>query len=48
MMSEIAELELLIEKEMERGDDLDQQMMSECRLLEAAEEEKHKIITKML
>ena len=47
-MSEIAELKLLIEKEKERGDDLDKQMMGEHRLLEAAEEEKHKIITKML
>ena len=47
-MSEIAELELLIEKEKESGDDLDKQMMSERRLLEAAEEQKCKIITKML
>ena len=44
MMSEIVELELLIEKEKQRGDDLDKQMMNEQRLLEAAEEKKCRMI----
>ena len=48
MMSEIVELELLIQKEKERGDDFDKQMTSVHRLLEEAEEQKHKIITNML
>ena len=47
-MSEIEELKLLITKEKERGDNLDRQMMTEHRLLEAAEEQKHKIMTKIL
>ena len=47
-MSEIEELQLLIEKEKERGDNLDRQMMTECRLLEVAEGQKHKKITKIL
>ena len=48
MMSEIAELELLIKKEKQRGDDLDKKMTNEQRLLEAAEEKKHKMITRIL
>ena len=47
-MSEIEELKLLIAKEKERGDNLDRWMMTEHRLLEAAEERKHKIMTKIL
>ena len=38
IMSEIAELRLLIEKEKEKGDKLDRQLMTECKLLEEAEE----------
>ena len=47
-MSEIVELELLIAKEKQRGDYLEKQMMNEQRLLEVAEEKKHKMITRML
>ena len=47
MMSEIAELEMLIAKEKQR-DYLDKQMMNEQRLLEVAKEKKHKMITRML
>ena len=36
---------MLIEKEKQRGDELDKQMMNEWRLLEAAEEKKCKMIT---
>ena len=48
MMSDITELELLIAKEWQRGDELDKQMMSELRLLEEAEDQKGKIIRRML
>ena len=48
MMSDIAELELLIKKEQQRGDELDKQMTNEWRLLEEAEDKKQKIITRML
>ena len=47
-MSDIAELELLIKKEKQRGDELDKQMTNEQRLLEEAEDKKCKIITRML
>ena len=47
-MSEIAELRLLIEKEKEKGDKLDRQMITECKLLEEAEEHKHKIMIEIL
>ena len=46
-MSEIEELKLLIAKEKERGDNLDRKMITEHRLLEAAEEWKHEILTKI-
>ena len=48
MMSDIAELQLLIKKEQQRGDELDKQMTNEQRLLEEAEDKKWKIIRKML
>ena len=47
-MSDIAELELLIKKEQQRGDELDKQMTNEQRLLEEGEDKKWKIITRML
>ena len=47
-MSDIAELEVLIAKEQQRGDKLDKQVMNEWRLLEKAEDLKQKIIRKML
>ena len=47
MMSDIAELELLIKKEKQRTE-LDKQMTNEGRLLEEVEDKKHKIITRML
>ena len=47
-MSNIAELELLIKKEKQKGDELDKQIMNEQRLLEVAEEKKHKVISRML
>ena len=47
-MSDIVELELLIKKEKQRGDELDKQLMNEWRLLEVAEEKKHKMLTRML
>ena len=37
-----------MEKAKQRGDDIDKQTMNEQRLLEAAEEKKHKIITRMI
>ena len=48
MMSDITELELLIKKEQQRGDELDKQMTNEQRLLEEAEDKKQKIIRRML
>ena len=48
MMSEIIELELLIKKEKQRGDDLGKQMMNEWRLLEESGEKKHKMFTRIL
>ena len=47
-MSDIAELKVLIAKEWLRGDELDKQMMNEQRLLEKAEDQKQKIIRRML
>ena len=47
-MSDITELEILIAKEWQRGDELDKQMMNEQRLLEEAEDQKQKIIRRML
>ena len=48
MMSEITELRLLIEKEKEKGDKLDRWMMTEHKLLEEAEECKHKMMIEIL
>ena len=48
MMSEITQLKLLIEKEKEKGDKLERWMMTECKLLEEAEEHKHKMMIKLL
>ena len=48
MMSDIAELQLLIKKEQQGGDELDKDMTNEQRLLEEAEDKKQKIIRKML
>ena len=47
-MSDIAELQLLIKKEQQRGDELDEKMTNEQRLPEEAEDKKWKIIRKML
>ena len=47
-MSDIAELELMIKKEQQRGDEFDKQMTNKERLLEQAEDKKQKIIRKML
>ena len=48
MMSDIAEMQLLIKKEQQRGDEFDEKMTNEQRLLEEAEDKKLKIIRKML
>ena len=48
MISNITELELLIAKEWQRGDELDKQMMNEQGLLEEAEDQKWKINRRML
>ena len=47
-MSEIAELRLLIKKEKEKGEKLDRQMMTECKLLEEAEECKCEMMIEIL
>ena len=47
-MSDIAELQLLIIKEQQRGNELDEKMTNEQRLLEEAEDKKCKIIREML
>ena len=47
-MSKIAQLRLLIKKEKEKGDKSDRQMITECKLLEEAEEHKHKIMIEIL
>ena len=47
-MSDIAELQLLIIKEQQRGGELDEKMANEQRLLEEAEDKKCKIIREML
>ena len=48
MMSEIAALRLLIEKGKEKVDKLDRQIMTEWKLLEEAEEHKHKMMIEIL
>ena len=48
MISDIAELQLLIKKEEQRGDELDKKMTNKWRLLQDAEDKKWKIIRKML
>ena len=47
-MSNIAELELLIAKEQQRGAELNKKMTNEWRLLQEAEDQKEKIIRRIL
>ena len=47
-MSNIAELQLLIRKEWERGGELDTKVANKCRLLKEAEDKKHKIMWEIL
>ena len=47
-MSDITELEVLIAKEWQRGDELEKQMTNKQRLLEEVEDQKQKIIRRIL
>ena len=47
-MSDIEQLQLLIQKEEEKGDELEEQITNERRLLEEAEDQKQTIMRKML
>ena len=47
-MSDIAKLQLLIIKEQQRGDELDEKMANEQGLLEEAEDKKQKIMREIL
>ena len=47
-MSDIKELQLLIQKEQQRSDEMEEQIKNESRLLEEAEDQKRTIMRKML
>ena len=47
-MSDIEELQLLIQKEQQRSEELEEEIENERGLLEEAEDEKRKIVRKML